>query len=112
MQKLIGGALVVSGVVLLVLKVLSIPETRQSWAAWAQPESGLMLFVGSLLIELIFLISRFALGYLLFLNRRIRPWFFYPLAAITALSGLSGVVLVIAVLALRLWPRGSYVAEN
>ncbi len=112
MQKFIGGALVVSGVVLSVLAVLSIPETRQSWASWAQPEGGVMWFVGALFLELIFLLSRFVLGYLLFLNRRIRPWLFYPLAGITALSGLSGVVLVLAVLALRWWPRGSYVAES
>lgn len=102
----------VSGVVLLVLKVLSIPEARQSWAVWAQPESGMMWFVGASLLELIFLLSRFVLGYLLFLNRSIRAWLFYPLAAITALSGISGVALVLAALALRWWSRGSYATEN
>lgn len=110
-QRLIGGALVLSGVVLFVLKVLSIPEARESWAAWASPESGMMWFVGALFLDLIFLLSRLALGYLVFLDRRIRPWLFYPLAAITAISGLSGLALVLAAVVLRWWPGGSYAAK-
>lgn len=111
-QQLIGGALLLSGFVLLVLKVLSIPEARESWAAWASPESGTMWFIGTLFLELIFILSRFVLGYLVFLNRRIRPWLFYPHAAITAVSGLSGMALVLAALALRWWPGSSYATEN
>jgi hypothetical protein len=111
-QKLIGGALVLSGVVLLVLKVLSISEARESWAAWASPEGGMIWFIGALVLELVFLLARFILGYLVFLNGRIKPWLFYPLAAITALSGLSGAALVLAALALRWWRGGSYAAKT
>lgn len=71
-QKLIGGALVLSGVVLLVLKVLSISEARESWAAWASPESGMIWLVGALVLELVFLLARFILGYLVFLSGRIK----------------------------------------
>lgn len=111
-QQVIGGALVLSGVMLLILKVLSISEAREGWAAWASPESGTMWFIGALVLELVFLSVRFLLGYLLFLNGRIKPWVFYPLAAITALSGLSGAVLVLAALAVRWWRGGSYAEKT
>lgn len=110
-QQLIGGALVVSGFVLLVLKVLSISEIRESWDAWASPEIGTIWFIGALVLELVFLLARLLLGYLVFLNGRIKPWLFYSLAALTALSGLSGAALVLSALALSWW-RGSSYAEK
>lgn len=112
MQKIIGGTLIFSGVVLLILQVISFSEARESWGVWASPESGAMWFAGALVLELVFLLSRFALGYLVFLNGRITPWLFYPLGALTAVSGLSGIVLVLAALALRFWQGGAYVAKT
>lgn len=111
-QNLIGGALVLSGIVLLILKVLSISEAREGWAAWAAPESGTVWFIGALVLELVFLLARFLLGYLVFLSGRINPWAFYPLSVITSLSGPSGAALVLAALAVRWWRGGSYLAKT
>ncbi|ADZ90926.1 hypothetical protein [Marinomonas mediterranea] len=102
-QKGIGAALILSGVALLVLKISSASEAQQSWDFWASPESGGMLFVGAVALELVFLVSRFTLGYFVYQCKNMGPWLFYPLALLTSVSGLSGIVLVAAVLALRFW---------
>ncbi len=111
-QKGIGGALMLSGLVLLALKVSSISETQQGWDAWASPGSGTLWFIGVLAVELIFLISRFTLGYFVCQSKNIGPWLFYPLAMLTAISGLAGIVLVAAVLALRFWQGGVHAAKT
>jgi len=111
-QKGIGAALIFSGLALLVLKVSSIPGAQQSWDSWASPENGTMWFVGVVALELTFLVSRFALGYFVYLGKSTGPWLFYPLAALTAVSGLSGIVLVAAVLVLRFWQGGVHAVKT
>ncbi len=111
-QKGIGVALIVSGLVLLALKISSMSEAQQSWDSWASPESGTMWFIGSLVLELLFLISRFSLGYFTYLGKHVGPWFFYPLAVLTAVSGVTGIVLVAAVLVLRFWQGGVHAAKT
>ena len=111
-QKGIGAALILSGLVLLALKISSTSEAQQSWDSWASPESGGMLFVGVLALELAFLVSRFTLGYFVYQSKNMGPWLFYPLAILTAVSGLSGIVLVAAVLALRFWQGGVHAAKT
>jgi len=111
-QKGIGGALVLSGVVLFVLKVSSTSEARQGWDSWASPESGVMWFVGVLALEVAFLVSRFVLGYFVFQSKNMGPWLFYPLAILNAVSGLSGIVLVAAVLVIRFWQGGVHAVKT
>ncbi|MBE7215957.1 hypothetical protein MK852_16185 [Shewanella benthica] len=111
-QKGIGSALILSGLVLLVLKVSSISDSHQTWDSWASPENGTMWFIGVLVLELVFLASRFILGYFVYLSKNMRPWLIYPLAVLTAVSGLSGIVLVAAVLVLRFWQGGVHTSKT
>ncbi|SER23251.1 hypothetical protein SAMN05421690_101378 [Nitrosomonas sp. Nm51] len=111
-KKGIGVALIISGLILLVLKVLNLGEARESWNAWASPDSGFLWLLGALTLELVLLSCRLMLGYLLYRGKNISVWSFYPLAVLTALSGLSGIVLVIATLIMRFWPRGSHAVET
>ncbi len=101
MQKGIGLALILSGLVLLVLKSVSIPEAQESWDAWSTPNSGTLLFIGAVAAELLLLAARFGLGCFVYTNRELGPWSFYPLVVLVAISGASGIVLVTACLALR-----------
>ncbi len=102
-QKGIGLALVLSGAVLLALKITSIPEAKESWDAWASPNSGTFLFIGVLAAELLLLAARFFLGYVHLKCKDLGPWGFYPLVVFVALSGLSGIILAVASLAIRFW---------
>jgi len=111
-KKGIGVALIISGLILLVLKVLNLGEAREGWNAWASPDSGFLWFLGALTFELVLLGCRLMLGYLLYSGKNISVWSFYPLAVLTALSGLSGIVLVITTLIMRFWPRGSHASET
>lgn len=111
-QKLIGLALVLSGVVLLALKITSIPEAKENWDAWAFPSSGTLLFIGVLAAELLFLAARFFLGYVHLTGRHLGPWSFYPLVVFVALSGLSGIILGTASLAIRFWQGQGHAAKN
>ncbi len=100
-QRGIGVALILSGLVLLTLKIISIPESIETANSWAAPESGTAWFIGFLLIELLLLAARFALGYLVYVNQQISPWFFYPSAVLIGVSGLSGIILAASVIVLR-----------
>ncbi|WP_147336800.1 hypothetical protein [Pseudomonas abyssi] len=111
-QKGIGLALVLSGAVLLALKITSIPETKESWDAWASPNSGTFLFIGALAAELLFLAARFFLGYVHLKSKHLGPWGFYPLIVFVALSGLSGIILGVASLAIRIWQGQGYAAKT
>ncbi|HEY7886071.1 MAG TPA: hypothetical protein VIC08_14095 [Cellvibrionaceae bacterium] len=104
--KIIGAALILSGLILLVLKASNISAAQQSWDSWASPESGTLWFVGALAVELAFLGARFALGYFVYLRKSVRPVLFYPLVVLTALSGLSGALLAAPVLIFRFWNGG------
>ena len=101
-QRGLGVALILSGLVLLVLKVLSIPEARQSWDSWAAPDSGTALFIGALAFESVLLAGRFALGYCIYSNKHLGPWLFYALAVLVAISGVTGIILAAACIAIRL----------
>ncbi len=111
-QKGIGLALVLSGVVLLALKITSLSDAKESWDAWASPNSGTLLFVGVLAAELLFLASRFFLGYVHLKNKHLGPWSFYPLVVFVALSGLSGIILGVASLAIRFWQGQGHAAKT
>jgi len=111
-KKGIGIALIISGLILLALKVSSLGEAREGWNAWASPDSGFLWFLGALTLELVLLGCRLMLGYLLYSGKNISTWSFYPLAVLTAVSGLSGIILVIATLVMRFWPGGSHAAET
>ena len=111
-QKVIGMALVLSGVILLALKITSIPEAKENWDAWASPGSGTLVFIGVLAAELIFLAARFFLGYIHFKSKHLGPWSFYPLVVFVALSGLSGIILGVASLAIRFWQGQGHAAKT
>lgn len=111
-KKGIGVALIISGLILLVLKVSRLGEALEGWNAWASPDSGFLWFLGALTLELVLLGCRLMLGYLLYSGKSISAWSFYPLAVLTAVNGLSGIILVIATLIMRFWPRGSHAAET
>lgn len=102
-QKGIGLALVLSGVVLLALKITSIPVAKESWGAWASPSSGTFFFIGALTAESLLLAARFFLGYVHLKGKQLGPLGFYPLVVFVALSGVSGVILGLASLATRFW---------
>jgi small-conductance mechanosensitive channel len=111
-QKLIGLALILSGVVLLALKITSIPEAKENWGAWASQSSGTFLFIGVLAAELLFLAARFLLGYVCLTGKWLGPRGFYPLIVLVALSGLSGIILGVASLAIRFWQGQGYAAKT
>jgi hypothetical protein len=111
-EKGIGAALILSGLVLLILKVSSISQAQQSWDNWASPESGAMWFIGAVVAELTFLAARFTLGYFVYQSKISRAWLFYPLAVLTAVSGLSGIILVAAALALRFLQGEAHAAKT
>lgn len=112
-EKGIGLALVLSGIIILVLKAISIPEAKEGWSSFASPNDGTALLAGVLVIELLFLAARFFLGYIHFQNKHLRPWVFYPIVVIVAISGLSGIILAIGCLASRLWQgQGHHVAKT
>ena len=111
-QKVIGLALVLSGVVLLALKITNIPDAKESWDAWASPNSGTFLFIGVLAAELLFLAARFFLGYIHFKSKHLGPWSFYPLVVFVALSGLSGIILGAASIAIRFWQGQGHAAKT
>ena len=100
-KKGIGLALVLSGAVLLALKITSLPEAKESWSAWASPNTGTFLFIGVLATELLFLAARFFLGYVHLKSKDLGPWGFYPLVVFVALSGMSGIILGVASLVIR-----------
>lgn len=87
---------------LLVLKVLSIPEARQGWDSWAAPDSGTALFIGALTFESVLLAGRFTLGYCIYSNKHLGPWLFYALAVLVAISSVTGIILAAACIAVRL----------
>ena len=105
--KVVGACLVLSSLLLLVLKAASIPEARQSWAAFAEPNSGTIFFVVAVTLELLLLAARFTLGYFTYLNKKLSLWLFFPLLLLVALNDLSGIVLASACLILRFWPLNS-----
>lgn len=107
-QEGTGLLLILSGIVILILNIMSISEAKESWDAWAYPNSGTYLFIGAMVAEVIFLSSRFFLGYAHFKSKQLGPWVFYPLVVLVALSGLSGIVLGVACLSIRFWQRQSY----
>jgi small-conductance mechanosensitive channel len=111
-QKVIGLALVLSGVVLLVLQITSIPEAKKNWEAWASPSSGTFFFIEVLAAELLFLAARFFLGYVHLTGKHLAPRSFYPLVVFVALSGLSGAVLGVASLAIRFWQGQGHAAKT
>ena len=111
-QKVIGLALVLSGLVLLALKITSIPEAKENLDAWAYPGSGTLLFIGVLATELLLLSARFFLGYVHLTGRHLGPWSFYPLVVFIALSGLSGIILGAASVAIRFWQGQGQVAKT
>ena len=111
-QKGIGLALIISGVVLLILKSMSLPEAKAGWDAWASPGSGTALFAGAFAAELLLIAAQFYLGYLNFRNRCLSPWGFYPLTMLVAVSGVQGIVLAAACLAIRLWPGQGHAAKT
>jgi len=100
-QKGIGVALILSGLILLTLKIINIPESIETANAWAAPKSGTTWFIGFLVIEFVLLAARFALGYLVYINQQMSPWLFYPLASLICVSGLSGIILIATVIVLR-----------
>ena len=104
-HKVIGQALILSGAVLLALKIMNISEAKESWDAWASPTSGTVFFIGALTAELLFLAARFFLGYVHLKNKDLGPWVFYPLLLFVLLSGLSGIILALASLAILFWQR-------
>ncbi len=112
MQKGVGVALIASGILLLILKLSNVPEARESWEAWASPQSGMPWFVGILAVEAVLLASRIALGYFVYLGKAIRPWAFFLMAFLTAANGLSGLALAVAALALQYWPARAHEAET
>lgn len=112
MQKGVGLALILSGVMLLALKIMSLPEAKESWNAWADPSSGTSLLIVMLLAESLFLAARFFLGYILFKSMHLQSWAFYPLVVLLALSGLSGIVLGVACLAIRFWQGQGHAAKT
>lgn len=111
-QKGIGLALVLSGVVLLALKITSIPEAKESWDALASPNNGTFLFIGALAAELLLIGARFFLGYVHLMGKHLNPWSFYPLVVFVALSGLSGIILGVASLAIRFWQGQGHAAKT
>jgi small-conductance mechanosensitive channel len=112
LQKGIGLALILSGVILLALKIMSLPEAKESWDAWASPNSGTLLFIGALVAESLFLVARFFLGYFHLKSKYLGPRVFYPLVVLVALSGLSGIILVVASVALRFGQGQVYAAKT
>ncbi|MBB3170214.1 hypothetical protein [Simiduia aestuariiviva] len=99
----------ISVLILLALKLSSLPEARQVADSWAYPESGTLWFLGGLAVELMLLVARFILGYFVYIGRHASPWVFYPLVVLVAVSGFSGLALSVAALALRLW-QGAHCA--
>jgi hypothetical protein len=106
-QKSIGIALILSAIILLVLKLLSLSGAGINIDAWANPENSTLWLIGIVIVELIFIVSRFVLGYVIFKSIRVSVFVFYPLVITTAISGLSGLVLGLVVLYLRLWQSWS-----
>lgn len=100
-QKGLGIALILSGLVLLVLKLLSVPEAQQSWDTWAAPDSGTSLFIVALVAESVLLAARFALGFFVYLNIQLGPWLFYTLAVLVAISSITGIILVLVCVLFR-----------
>ena len=111
-KKGVGLALVLSGVVLLALKITSIPVAKESWDAWASPSSGTSFFIGALTAESLLLAARFFLGYVHLKGKQLGPLGFYPLVVFVALSGVSGVILGLASLATRFWRGQSHAPKT
>jgi hypothetical protein len=103
LKKILGTMLILSGLVLALLKLSSLPEARGAADAWAYPESGLLWFIAGLAIEFMFLLARFILGYFVYTAKPISSWAFYLLAVMVSLSGLTGMVLGLALVLLAIF---------
>ena len=111
-HRSVGAALILSGLIIFVLKALSFSDAQKNWDFWASPDSGAIWFVGIVILETVFLVSRITLGYLVYLRKNIGTSLFYPLAVITSVSGLSGILLVVVVLVLRFLQGGVHAAKT
>ena len=103
-KKLIAVGLIVSGLILLILKIYNLPSAYKSWETFAEPHAAFPYFAAAVALEILFLAARFTLGYMVYIGKNITGWLFYPLSVFTAFGGLTGVLLVVALLVERYWP--------
>jgi hypothetical protein len=106
LNKVIGFCLLLTAIALFILKFISLPELLNSSEGFLSTNSNYeqtIFVVFILFFELIFLISRFVLGYYLVLNKELRNWQFYLLIILVGLSGfyLTGVILSLLALFVR-----------
>ena len=111
LSKFLALALLISTAVLVVIKVTSIPEAYRNLDAYLNPrESDFSLtlwFTAILSFELVLVAGRFFLGYCLYCQKQLKPWLFYTVVIIVALSGfyLSGLVFALLAIGLRIYKK-------
>ncbi len=102
-EKAAGAFLILSELIVIIPKILSVPEALESASSWAAPDDGTLWFIGLLSLEIIWLSARFALGLSLLLQRPLKPWLFYLLLLILGSSGLTGLIISVALMIMRFW---------
>lgn len=109
-SKIIGIALIASAIILLLLKLESIPNAYNSMEAWLSPDGEpntiYLILSGILAFEVLLLAGRSLLGYFLFVGKKLNVVAFYTLVSVVAISGISGIVFSLSVVILRHY-RGS-----
>lgn len=93
-SRLLGAAFILSGLIVLAVKIAGLPELQAQWQQWAAPESGTGMLVAHIIFDAILLGARLLLGIWLLNDRRIDLVVFYPLALLAALGGVSASALV------------------
>ena len=101
-EKALGLYLAVTGLYLLGLTAVNLPELIESARSWAFPEDETIWVVGLLLINIIWISARLILGFCLIFNKTVKSWVFYPLLFAVGLSSLMGFLILILIVVIRL----------